>query len=321
MIQNQKVRVAAVQFEHLPSNKKGNLEIINEFVEKAVQLQVEILTFPECCLTGYWHLRHLDRSSLEALGEPVPDGPMSLELKAISQKSQMIIGAGLVEITDDGNLYNTYVVVLPNGETYKHRKLHAFVNKYISSGDEFTYFECPNGWRVGVLTCYDNNLIENGRIMGLMGVDILMAPHQTGGCALKDPNIMGMIDRSLWDNRIKNPEAIEEEFRGPKGRGWLMRWLPSRAHDQGFFLIFSNGVGVDDDEIRTGNAMILDPYGRIIVETRRAGDDMVVADLDASLIRTNTGRQWMKARRPNLYSRLAQRVGIEEDIRKVRFSQ
>ena len=63
-----------------------------------------------------------------------------------------------------------------------------------------------------------------------------------------------------------------------------MRWLPSRAHDNGLFLIFSNGVGVDDDEIRTGNAMILDPYGRILAETWKADDAMVIADLDASLL-------------------------------------
>ena len=49
-----------------------------------------------------------------------------------------------------------------------------------------------------------------------------------------------------------------------------MRWLPSRAHDNGLFLIFSNGVGADDDEVRTGNAMILDPYGRILAESRRS---------------------------------------------------
>ncbi len=72
---------------------------------------------------------------------------------------------------------------------------------------------------------------------------------------------MGVIDRQIWDNRASDPEAIERELRGDKGRGWLMRWLPSRAHDNGLFLVFSNGVGVDDDEIRTGNAMILDPTG------------------------------------------------------------
>jgi predicted amidohydrolase len=246
---------------------------------------------------------------------------MSQELIALSKQSQMIIGAGLVEKSENGSFYNTYFVALPNGETYKHRKLHAFVNGLISSGERYTVFDSPTGWRIGVLVCYDNNIVENGRVMGLLGVDILLAPHQTGGCALNDPNVMGMIDRSLWENRFGNPEKIEAELKGPKGRGWLMRWLPSRAHDQGLFLVFSNGVGIDDDEIRTGNAMILDPYGRIIVETWRAGDEMVIADLDASLLDNNTGRHWMRARRPGLYNLLSQSMGTEADTREVRFKE
>ena len=43
-----------------------------------------------------------------------------------------------------------------------------------------------------------------------------------------------------------------------------MRWLPARAHDNGMFIIFSNGVGRDEEEVRTGNAMVIDPYGRIV---------------------------------------------------------
>jgi len=48
-----------------------------------------------------------------------------------------------------------------------------------------------------------------------------------------------------------------------------MRWLPSRAHDNGMLLLFSNGIGPDDDEIRTGNAMVLDPYGDVIASRGR----------------------------------------------------
>src|SRR5207248_11624509 len=132
---------------------------------------------------------------------------------------------------------------------------------------------------------------------------------------------MGLIDRKLWDNRHADPEPIEREFRGDKGRGWLMRWLLSRAHDNGVFLIFSNGVGVDDDEIRTGNAMILDPYGRILAETSKADDDMVVADLDPSLLASSTGRMWMAARRPELYGGLAVRTGAERDTRELKFEE
>jgi len=149
----------------------------------------------------------------------------------------------------------------------------------------------------------------------------VLAPHQTGGCRTKNANLMGVIDRSLWEQRRVNRQAIEGEFAGEKGRGWLMRWLPSRAHDNGTFLIFANGVGVDDDEIRTGNAMILDPYGRILTETGVADDAMVVADLDGALLPNATGREWMAARRPELYGMLAKRTGLERDTRDLKFEE
>ena len=41
------------------------------------------------------------------------------------------------------------------------------------------------------------------------------------------------------------------------------------AHDNGMFLLFSNGVGIDDNEVRTGNAMILDPYGLALCGNQR----------------------------------------------------
>ncbi len=85
------------------------------------------------------------------------------------------------------------------------------------------------------------------------------------------------------------------------------------------FLVFSNGVGVDDDEIRTGNAMIIDPYGRILAETWKAGDELVTADLDPALLDISTGRRWIKTRRPNLYGPLIVPTGLERDTRDVRF--
>lgn len=313
------IRVAAVQLEHKPNDKEANLSKIRGFVEEAAGQGVEIIVFPECCITGYWHLRKLPRKELEALAEPVFDGPSSRKLMNLAREHGMTVGAGLIESADDGRLYNTYVVAMPDGEFRLHRKLHAFISEHVSSGSEYTVFDTPHGCRAGVLTCYDNNQVENVRITALKGAEVLLAPHQTGGCDSPSPHAMGLVDRALWEDRQRNPEAIEEELRGPKGRGWLMRWLPARAHDNGVFLVFSNGVGVDDDEIRTGNAMILDPYGRILAETWKAGDDMVVADLDASLLPQSTGRRWLRTRRPELYGPLAVPTGMEEDTRKVRF--
>ena len=67
--------------------------------------------------------------------------------------------------------------------------------------------------------------------------------------------------------------------------------------------------------------MILDPYGRILAETRKARDDMVVADLDASLLEVSTGRRWIKTRRPELYEPLTVPTGLEQDTRIVRFDK
>jgi predicted amidohydrolase len=131
---------------------------------------------------------------------------------------------------------------------------------------------------------------------------------------------MGKIDPDLWHNRKKYVKEIESEFLGPKGREWLMRWLPSRAHDNGIFLIYSNGVGIDDNEVRTGNAMIIDPYGEILTETWKAEDDMVIAELDMNIRDQCTGQRWILSRRPELYHTLSEFTGKEKSTRKVRFT-
>lgn len=93
----------------------------------------------------------------------------------------------------------------------------------------------------------------------------------------------------------------DSDLQGPKGREWLVRWLPARAHDSGMFLLFSNGVGVDMNEVRTGNAMILNPYEKIIAETDSVDNDIVIADLRARELEMCTGKRWIRGRRPNLY--------------------
>lgn len=315
------IRVATVQFEHRPGDKAYNIGRVTHFVAEAAKDGVEIIAFPEMCITGYWHVRKLPREDVEALAEPVPDGPSTRELLRMSREQRMTIGAGLVERGEDGKLYNAYVVAMPDGRWAVHRKLHVFVSRFLSEGNQYTVFDTPHGCRVGVLICYDNNIVENARATALLGAEILLAPHQTGGCNSVSPKAMKPVDPAVWARRHEDPDACEAELCGPKGRGWLMRWLPSRAHDNGMFLLFANGIGPDDDEIRTGNAMILDPYGEIIAETRSAGDAMVCANLDASLLETSSGRRWMRARRPELYESLAKRTGREQDTRRVRFGE
>jgi predicted amidohydrolase len=314
------LRAAAVQFQHAPGDKEYNFDQIKYFTEVASKKSIDLIVFPEMCITGYWHIRHLTREEIQKLAEPVPAGPSVKKLLSLSSKYNMTIGAGMIEQATDGILYNTYIVAMPDGNIAYHRKLHCFISKYMASGNEYTVFDIPQGAKVGILICYDNNIIENVRITKLMGAEILLAPHQTGGCHSPSPRCMGKIDPKLWINRENDPASIEKEFRGPKGRDWLMHWLPARAHDNGLFLIYSNGIGLDDDEVRTGNAMIIDPYGDILVETGKAEDDMVVADLDPEILHMCTGERWLTSRRPELYKTLSIPTGREKDTRTVRFT-
>jgi len=315
------VRVAAVQMESAAGDKKANFARVEALASDAARQGAALVLFPECCLTGYWFLRRLTVAQLHDLAEPVPEGHSSARLLELAQRLRLTVGAGLLESAGGDVFHNTYVVAMPDGRLVRHRKLHAFEHPAIHAGSEHTVFDTPHGFRAGLLICYDNNIVENVRVAALRGAEVLLAPHQTGGCRTTNPHLMGLVERRLWDERHLDPEAIERELRGEKGRGWLLRWLPSRAHDNGLFLVFSNGVGVDDDEIRTGNAMVLDPYGRILAETGKAGDDMVVADLDASLLDKATGRLWMRARRPDLYRELIVPTGRERDTHELKLEE
>ncbi len=315
------VRVASVQFQHRAGDKAYNIGRVAAFARQAARKGAALVATPEMCICGYWHVPGLNRAELEALSESVPDGPSVVQVRSLAMELGIGIGAGLLEQSPDGRLFNSYFVALPDGAIHVHRKLHAFEHDEIASGDRYTVFDTPWGIRVGILICYDNNIIENVRATALLGADVLIAPHQTGGCASRSPHAMTPIDVDIWRNRHRDPKAIEREFRGPKGRGWLMRWLPSRAHDNGLFVVFSNGVGEDSGEVRTGNAMIIDPYGRILKETWAAGDRMVVAALDLDLLPLATGRRWLRARRPELYGSLAEPRAYTVAPREARFSE
>jgi len=195
------LKAATVQFQHQANNKKYNLMIMEKYIEQAAIKHVKILTFPEMCIIGYWHVPKLTPPEVEVLAEPVATGPSIKLIRSLALKHQMLIGAGLIESGDDGRLYNAYVACMPDGSIHTHRKLHAFEHSAISSGDKFTVFDTPWGVKVGILICWDNNLVENVRATALLGADILLAPHQTGGTDSRSPYAMKPISLALWTER------------------------------------------------------------------------------------------------------------------------
>jgi predicted amidohydrolase len=236
------------------------------------------------------------------LAEFIPDGPSISRLTRIAAKNNIVVLAGLFEKDSENKLYKSYVCIDKNGLLAKHRKLHPFINPNLTPGDCYCIFDI-SGWKCGILICYDNNIIENVRATTLLGAEIIFMPHVTMCTPSTRPGA-GFVDPKLWENREADPTSVRLEFDGMKGRGWLMKWLPSRAYDNGIYVVFSNPIGMDDDQLKNGCSMIIDPFGDIIAECRTLGDDYVSAILIPEKVEKAGGSRYIKARRPELYKNI-----------------
>lgn len=296
------IRVATVQFENRDNDKSFNLERIDQLTRSAVEQGAEIVSFHECSISAYSWVQPLGLEELRAAAEPVPDGPSIGRLIEISRKYSIVVMAGLFEIDRDGKVYNCYATVSPDGFVTKFRKLHPFVNPHLSAGQEYRVIDLL-GCKVGFLICYDNNLPENVRLTTMLGAEIIFMPHVTCGLPSAMPG-RGIIERQLWDNRSRDPVRLRQEIQGPKGREWLMKWMPARAWENGVYTVFSNPVGWDYDTVKPGLAMILDPFGEVLVESHELGDAVVVGTLTPEKLKLASGQRYINARRPELYGKM-----------------
>jgi beta-ureidopropionase len=301
------LRIATVQFENRPGDKSYNLSVVEDFSTKATAAGCDIISFHECCITGYTFARDLTEDQLLSIAEPVPTGPSTQELIRIATKAQIVIFAGLFEKDDSGAIYNTYVCVSPDeGLLAKHRKMHPFINKHLSAGNDYTVFAL-HGWKMGILICYDNNVVENVRATALLGAEIVFMPHVTMCTPSTRPGA-GFVSPKLWYRREEDPTSLRAEFVGLKGRAWLMKWLPARAYDNAVYAVFSNTIGMDGDQLKNGCSMILDPFGDILAECTRLGDEMVSTLCTREKLQLAGGYRYRQARRPELYGNV---IGME----------
>lgn len=292
------INIATAQFQTRNGDKEFNLNRIRELTAEAAGKGARIVSFHELCITSYSFLQELSRKELFDIAEEIPKGPSTEKLIRIAGEFNVALLAGLVE-KEGEQIYNTYVCVTGDGFVAKFRKLHPFISQFLSPGDQYVVFELF-GWKCGILICYDNNVIENVRATSLLGANIIFMPHVTG-CTPSPMPGRGWVDRKYWDNRAHDPESLRKEFEGPKGRGWLMRWLPARAYDNGIYAIFSNPIGPDGDQLKNGNSMVLDPYGEILAECRSMDDEVVVAACSPDKLELAGGHRYKRARRPELY--------------------
>ncbi|MFD2287377.1 nitrilase [Pedobacter petrophilus] len=296
------LKIATAQFENKNSDKAYNLGIIEKLSMKAAEAGANVINFHECSITGYTFARNLNRQQMLDLAELIPDGPSIKALISIARRCKITILAGLFEKDEDGNLYKAHVCVNETGLLAKHRKIHPFINPHLSPGTSYTVFDI-HGWKCGILICYDNNIIENVRATTLLGAQVIFMPHVTMCTPSTRPGA-GFVDPELWKDKKANEIELRKEFDGLKGRQWLMKWLPARAYDNAIYVIFSNPIGMDDDQLKNGCAMIIDPYGDVVAECRSLEDSFTIAELNKAHLINAGGHRYLEARKPELYAEI-----------------
>jgi predicted amidohydrolase len=292
------LKIAVAQFEPKDGDKDYNLSVIEKLTARAKSEGADVISFHEMSITAYTFFKDLDRQQVVKLAEKVPDGESTQKLIRIAEKHDITILAGLVEIRNE-ELFNTYICVDKTGLKAKFSKIHPFISKYFSPGNEYVVFDIK-GWKCGILICYDNNVIENVRATSLLGAQIIFAPHVTM-CTPSSMPGRGFVDDKFWQKRETDPVPLRMEFDGPKGRQWLMTWLPARAYDNGVYYVFSNPIGYDGDQLKNGNSMIIDPYGNIMTEIKSFKDEIATAIITEDKLTLAGGFRYKNARRPELY--------------------
>lgn len=292
------MNIAVAQFQPKDGDKRYNLGVIRKLTQKAKKSEADVISFHEMSITAYTHTKELSFQELTNMAEKVPNGKSTQQLIDIAREFDIPVLAGLVEKEND-QLYNTYICVTKDGLIAKFRKLHPFISDHLSPGNEYCVFDLL-GWKCGILICYDNNIIENVRATNLLGADLIFAPHVTG-CTPSSMPGRDYVDDKYWQNRHEDPVSLRLQFDGPKGRRWLMRWLPARAYDNGVYYAFTNPIGYDGDQLKNGNSMILDPYGEVLSEIKSFEDDITVSTIPRNKIKQSGGWRYTNARKPELY--------------------
>lgn len=289
----QMMRVAAVSMNGLLGEPDRILAAIDTWCEGAAKAGVHLVLFPELVVHG-----HCTPNTWE-LAEPVPDGPSVRRLIDIAGRHKLVLSVGLSEKERD-IIFNTQVLVGPEGYIGKQRKLHLSrdeVNHY-KGGRDILVFDIGR-CRVGTVICYDNQFPEVARVLALRGADVILMPH----AARFKP----------W------PDTAEGEAAARRHSHEFVSAYALRARENSCFAVLTDQAGRagtldsypkdhENQPHHAGVGMIWGPGGEVLASTQRerVEEEMIVADLDPmALARERSLANYMlRTRRPELFGEI-----------------
>lgn len=289
----QSIRVAAVSMNGWLGQPDRVFGDIAAWCERAVAKRAQLVLFPELVVHGHC------TPNTAAIAEPVPDGPSVRRLVALARQHRVILSAGLSE-KEHGLVYNTQVLVGPEGYIGKQRKLHLSRDEvmYYTGGRALDVFDIGT-CKVGIAICYDNEFPELPRILALRGAEVLLMPHASRDRQWQDtPESEAAARRYMRDSYMPFAMRAKENA--------LFGVLADQAGRAGYVDLYPRDH--ENQPHHPGAAMVFGPDGGLLASSQVEciRDEMVVVTLDAAALareRAHPNYQ-LRTRRPELYGEL-----------------
>lgn len=238
------MRIALFQATPHPLDVPGNLERLHQQAQQAAERGAQLLVCPEMFLTGY----NIGAEAVGRLAE-ADDGPSAMAVVEIAQAHRIAIVYGYPERADDGQVYNSVQLIDAHGSSLcNYRKTHLFGeldrSLFSAGNDHFPVVEL-DGWKLGMLICYDVEFPENARRLALGGAELILVPTA---------------------NMTPYDFICQVTVR-------------ARAQENQSYLVYANYCGAEHDIQYCGQSGIVGPDGSLLA---MAGHDecQLLADLD-----------------------------------------
>lgn len=266
-------RIAIAQIT-ASTEKVSNLKLAHELIRQAKDKGAGLIAFPEF-LMAYSPVTQ-SAEELAAIAEDL-DGDFTTRLSAAAKQSSIDCLITIYEKCRVPNrVYDTALWIDGQGQIAAvYRKLHLYDALGFKESDKFVAGEeLPRpvksaAGRAGIIICYDLRFPELSRILTLMGADVLVSPSGW---------VQGEMKVEHWQTMIR-----------------------ARALENGCYVIAPDQVG----NIYIGHSMIVDPFGRTMVEMGER-EGLEVVNLDLALVQeTREKLPLLKNRRADVYARYA----------------
>jgi predicted amidohydrolase len=266
---NQEVtlKIGFIQFAPVLGDVGTTMEKLDRLLDSSER--ADLIVLPELCNSGY---HFADRDQAWDTSEEVGQSRFITYLTSKCREANLFIVSGFNERAGK-HLYNSAVLVGPEGYVGRYRKGHLFMNEkdYFLPGDEGIPVFDTGKCRVGMLVCFDWIFPEVWRVLALKGADIICHP-----------------------SNLVLP-------------GLAQRAIPLHAMTNRVYIVTANRIGTERDLTFTGRSVIADPKGEILIEGSEAGEEICIIEIDPALAREKmiTPRNHLfEDRRPELYQEL-----------------